>query len=620
MFLISAVLLGGYYVFHFSPFLHLGREARVGKGFNSFDLARKKRNSFGPKPPSSTEMTRAEKLRQATRLLIKVISERMIVSRRVVYTNGDAPHRTVDKDTGNDTAVRLGLQNETCAKQGEGSTVEEKSNDADEISKEAADTKLFATESGTEAVDATEAQDYLLDEHAFIKKPSVTIETSLKSKLRVIIGYMQVTSALHLTFGIQWPPVFQVFMDVMAVINLDLSHIWSAVSPCAFSTSFLTSFYMHMLALPVVTSLIYAAAYYAKSKWPRNYSDSMLHTTKSCVVFWVFLLYPGLGTKIFRVFKCTDLDGTMLLEADLGVKCWEGEHMQTVGFAIFFLLLYVVGIPLATTLLLYRRQRSSTLYHPDSIDIFGSLFLTYKGEYWYFETVEMIKKMILAGGLVLVAPGSSAQLLLGVLVALSFLVVLLDWHPYEESGNNRLQALVTVQILVNLLFGMIMRLDVADEGKYEADTIGTLLVLMNMVVLAVAGYCVYIPTVEVQQELMEIAAIFYQFYVKEAWTKKPDSKPDAAVDIDHSRSIRPPPESTVETTYIVPINEEKADEDALPCETHDEPPSFIATDMDTVSSEPITDNTPLPLGPAVMEVDEDDADAMFLGLNAELID
>ena len=132
--------------------------------------------------------------------------------------------------------------------------------------------------------------------------------------------------------------------------------------------------------------------------------------------------------------------------------------------------------------------------------------------------------MILAGGLVLVAPGSSAQLLLGVLVALSFLVVLLDWHPYEESGNNRLQALVTVQILVNLLFGMIMRLDVADEGKFEADTIGTLLVLMNMVVLAVAGYCVYIPTVEVQQELMEIAAIFYQFYVKEAWTKKPDSK------------------------------------------------------------------------------------------------
>ena len=46
--------------------------------------------------------------------------------------------------------------------------------------------------------------------------------------------------------------------------------------------------------------------------------------------------------------------------------------------------------------------------------------------------------------------------------------------------------------------------------------------------------------------------------------------------------------------------------------------------MENVSSEPVADfathNTPLPPGPAVMEVDEDNADAMFLDLNAELVD
>ena len=48
----------------------------------------------------------------------------------------------------------------------------------------------------------------------------------------------------------------------------------------------------------------------------------------------------------------------------------------------------------------------------------------------------MIKKMILAGGLVLVAPGSSVQILLGILVSLAFLVLVLHCHPYDNANDN----------------------------------------------------------------------------------------------------------------------------------------------------------------------------------------
>ena len=78
---------------------------------------------------------------------------------------------------------------------------------------------------------------------------------------------------------------------------------------------------------------------------------------------------------------------------------------------------------------------------------YGSLYQSYRREYWYFEGVEMLKKMILAGGLVLVAPGTAAQVLIGLLIATAFLFLVLDWHPYDESTDNRLQA-VSIHIYV----------------------------------------------------------------------------------------------------------------------------------------------------------------------------
>ena len=51
----------------------------------------------------------------------------------------------------------------------------------------------------------------------------------------------------------------------------------------------------------------------------------------------------------------------------------------------------------------------------------GSLYGQYETRFYYWECIEMIKKMMLTGGLVLLAPGSSAQILLGILITLVYL-------------------------------------------------------------------------------------------------------------------------------------------------------------------------------------------------------
>ena len=64
----------------------------------------------------------------------------------------------------------------------------------------------------------------------------------------------------------------------------------------------------------------------------------------------VFLLYPGMGTKIFRMFKCTLVGEKLYLVADFSVVCYEGEHVFATFVAILCIIVYVIGIPLVSAI------------------------------------------------------------------------------------------------------------------------------------------------------------------------------------------------------------------------------------------------------------------------------
>eukprot|EP00946_MAST-07B_sp_MAST-7B-sp1_P000182 g182.t1 len=124
---------------------------------------------------------------------------------------------------------------------------------------------------------------------------------------------------------------------------------------------------------------------------------------------------------------------------------------------------------------------------------YAQLFASYDVKHFYFEGVEMMKKMILAGGLVLLSPGSSVQILVGIVVALAFFSAVLHLEPYEDSTDNKLQAFATLQILLTLLAGLVIQTDV--NGEYEETTMSLLLIIMNssVVVLGLVSTAIMLP-------------------------------------------------------------------------------------------------------------------------------
>ncbi len=118
--------------------------------------------------------------------------------------------------------------------------------------------------------------------------------------------------------------------------------------------------------------------------------------------------------------------------------CYQREHLIATSFAVFCIFFYVCGIPAISLFVLWKNKKN--LDNEKIKATYGSLYQAYKPEYWYFECVEMLKKMALAGGLVLVRPGSSTQITIGLLITFAFFLMVLDWHPYEDKTDNRLQA------------------------------------------------------------------------------------------------------------------------------------------------------------------------------------
>jgi len=318
--------------------------------------------------------------------------------------------------------------------------------------------------------------------------------SSLFTRVRILIGYTQICAALNMSFEIPWPNEFIQFIQGLGFINLNLFDVLSPISPCALTTPFLTASVIHMAMLPLCGFIIVLARWIALLRRTNKYTKHEVNSRSSrTMLFAVFMLYPGIGTRIFRTLKCVRIGDTQWLMADYSIKCWEGQHFQTSMLMAICAVLYVVGIPICCVIILFRNRtlilnavKAESKEGQNFRDTYGSLFTSYDKNHWYFESVEMIKKMTLAGGLVLVAPGSSVQILVGILVAFSYLVLVFQYRPYEDANDNKLQAFATTQIVLTLLAGLVLKTDAS--GEYEQSLMGILLVLINGSVVVIGAY------------------------------------------------------------------------------------------------------------------------------------
>ena len=117
----------------------------------------------------------------------------------------------------------------------------------------------------------------------------------------------------------------------------------------------------------------------------------------------------------------------------------------------------------------------------------GAFFKNYEEEYWYFEVIIMFQKMLMAGALAVIAPRSPIQLLTGLLVCATYMMIVLKTAPYVDDGLDTLSFLSSLSLTVTLLGGLIKSLDFGQYVDGFDRGLGMFLILINCVPL---GYVV----------------------------------------------------------------------------------------------------------------------------------
>ena len=104
------------------------------------------------------------------------------------------------------------------------------------------------------------------------------------------------------------------------------------------------------------------------------------------------------------------MNGSFYLADDMRLLCYTNQWW---GYAIYggiMAVVYVLGLPLATLIILYRHRR--TLYGPNSkatLHRFGFLYDAYGPSAWFWETEELVRKLLLTAVAVLMDPSNPMQ-------------------------------------------------------------------------------------------------------------------------------------------------------------------------------------------------------------------
>jgi hypothetical protein len=356
-------------------------------------------------------------------------------------------------------------------------------------------------------------------------------------KLKILITFLQVLSQIHTVYEIPYPPAFEVFVQRMAFVNLDLIDVMRV--GCVARVDYYGKLFAVTLVPIVLSALLYVLA---------CCQQAMRNTCTKAFLLLTFIIFPSVSTTVLRAFPCRDFDGDYgsRLKADYSIDCNAPGRPGYVVYAVFMTLVYPFGIPALYAVLLWKQRkdvcpekrewtklcgcgfkisfRSWTWhfgnfdYPPPALSVAKDkellelrnsmlsakddeasamlrstqfLFKEYEPRYWWFEIFECARRLMLTGGTVFFLEGSATQVAAGILVALVSIHVYADTHPFIDKKDDRLAMAAQWSIFFTLFSGLLLKTKVPSDDGY-AGALGGLLIFFNAMVIALAiGTFVY---------------------------------------------------------------------------------------------------------------------------------
>lgn len=186
-----------------------------------------------------------------------------------------------------------------------------------------------------------------------------------------------------------------------------------------------------------------------------------------------FMAYTSGCAGVFGAFACEsfELDAASgerhsFLLGDARVRCTPRtpEYDAIYSFGLFCLVIWCIAIPLAYAALLFRARHSILNHQPTWFSIqIGGLWREYEPWCYWWEPVEMLRKLILTGAVLLVPEKQvMARAVIGLMVSVIAVVSAGAVQPFHNFLDDLLFAVT--QLVLVIAFIAVLLMDACDEG------------------------------------------------------------------------------------------------------------------------------------------------------------
>jgi hypothetical protein len=187
---------------------------------------------------------------------------------------------------------------------------------------------------------------------------------------------------------------------------------------------------------------------------------------------------------------CSTAEAVRRVSGDLELCCTESSVQTfTLGLGIPAMLIYAIGIPVGAFVLLWLNRQQ--LNNRRVRATLGFLYTGYRPEAYYWETVVMVRKALIASIAVFLAPfGASIQTYASILLVVSLMMLQLGVRPFRFEALNRLEMGSLLSAFVTFECGLFLTDPNTSETIRVIATMGVFVV--NLVtLLGVVGVIIW---------------------------------------------------------------------------------------------------------------------------------
>ena len=311
------------------------------------------------------------------------------------------------------------------------------------------------------------------------------------SKVKIVIGFYQVTYGLLEVFSyIKWPDSLETIAKYSGMLQLNLLQI--APVQCFFPGLRVDAFGSLFAMMTINAAVIcFSGIAFGVHRLIILRSRSLEDDQKSSKVsqskelvyrnlfFFLYVTYLSTCSKTANVLPpacrklCRDEKEELCpkyLRADYSVQC-QGQKYNLLLIVAYISTAYIFALPIASFIALWRQRRAriatkdaeTSQEHASSTEMISGLrflFENYKTGSWYWELVEMTRKVILTSALILVGQESRSYIGLALVIAGMYGMVFASVRPMQDVIENRLMTTSLAVTVVNLAIGAVSKIPV----------------------------------------------------------------------------------------------------------------------------------------------------------------